>query len=243
MAECFILPWTDDSDVRVASTWDINHVLQTAEPGSYDEFAVCYEVAFDEDRPLDERERYMIATYGKEYIDDPKAVNAKYDDLAERARRNVGKYAIIQKSPTFLILGKLADPNIHFYTQIGRAANVPMGYAALNLAGRISTIIDDQGKVVPELSRDFVEWPATPVIFEERGTDVVWREDLTFDCCEHNGDNQSVILGNEIEGWLAQNPVWLEHVDNMMSAYTTRGVNVPVAKLQPFENSLWVLEK
>jgi hypothetical protein len=226
------LPWSDESYDRVASTVDLPRALASAESGSFTEFLHCYEAAGDEDRPLTPQERYFLATYGKEYVENPELVIAKYTEIEQRAAGHIGKFVLVQKSPNFMILGKLASTKINYIPQIGRAAGVPMGTARLNLTGTLSTIIDDTGEAVPELCRDFIEWGASMIEIEERGTDVTWDENNRFDRCDHNGKSNPIIFANEMANWLAENPRWIEHVDNMIGAYTTGGINKPIANVR-----------
>jgi len=236
--------WNDSSENRIASTLDIGATLALAEPGSYDEFLLCYEAAHDTQRPLEDRSRFLLASYGRQFVDAPDSLSTEYDEIEDRIANGVGDYILIKRNPSILFLGRVASPEVRYNARIAKAAGVPMGIVDIDVAAVINTVLDENDKLVPELSRDFVEWRSRPFVIETIGTDIVWDDDTNkFVRCEHNSVKEEISVGfNEINTWLQANPHWTEHYDNMLRSYTTRGVNIPVAQQQPFENSLHLLD-
>ena len=232
---------------RVASTRDIREELKQVKPYSFEEFSLCFEAALDDDRPLSERERYLLARFGKEYADSPDAFNQRLDNLEQRLAANVGEFVLIQKSSTFVFIERLASPNLQFITRISKNGK-PYGVMMIETSSSISTIIDDNYEIVPELTRDFVDVrPGISMIAE--GTTA--HNAVGFDRLkdewildpekpyEHEGDEFTICVGlDEIREWQRSHLKWAPHVENMMEAWSTGLINIPVAKKKPFESSL-----
>lgn len=245
-----ISPWSEGDEQRIASTLDIKAELRRVKPYSFEEYALCFEAALDKNRPLSERERYFLARYGKKYADNPEGFNQKIDDLERRASaiahdRNGKNFVVIQESPTFVFVGRLASTKLQFDTRLSGFGK-PYGALAIELDSAISTIIDENKKIVYELTRDFV---STGKYFHkiEEGTTTHnghWDAKGSFILDPekpyiHEGDESIVRFGfEEIFSWQDDHPEWEEHVYNMINAWSTGSINYPVARKKPFESSL-----
>ncbi len=243
-----IYPWNRQTDERIASTLDIRSELGRVKPYSFEEYALCFEAAKDKERPLSPRERYLLARYGREYVDSPDKYNQKLDDLEQRLARNVGKFALIQQSPTFVFIVRIASPNLTYNTYVSNFGD-PYGSIFIEKTSSTLTIVDDRFEIVPELTDDFVH-VSRSVHAIEMGTtrkNVIGYEtdnprldpEKPF---EHEGTEYVVRLGmGEIIDWQVDNLDWAEHVDNMIEAWNTRLINYPVARKKPFESALdWI---
>lgn len=245
-----ISPWREGKEERIASTLDIKAELRRVKPNSLEEYSLCFEAALDKNRPLSDRERYFLARYGKEYADKPEGFNQKIDDLERRASsivhdRNGRNFVVVQKSPTFVFVGRLASSKLEFETRLTPFGK-PYGALAIELDSVIFTILDAKKKIVYELTRDFVVLGKYFHMIEEGTTTYNGRWDpngsFIFDPEKpyiHEGDESIVRFGfEEIFAWEDDHPEWEEHVYNMVNAWSTGSINYPVARKKPFESSL-----
>jgi len=245
-----IPPWSVGSEERITSTLNIRAELQRVKPYSFEEYSLCFEAALDKNRPLSERERYFLARYGKEYADKPEGFNQKIDDLERRASsivhdRNGRNFVVIQKSPTFVFVGRLASSKLEFDTRVSGFGK-PYGALAIELDSSISTVLDEDKKIVYELTRDFVAIGKHFHRIEEGTTTHNGHWDAKGSFIPdpekpyiHEGDESIVLFGfEEIFAWQDDNPEWEEHVYNMINAWGTGSINYPVARKKPFESSL-----
>lgn len=226
---------------RVASTRDIREELRQVKHYSFEEFSLCFEAALDGDRPLSERERYLLARFGKEYADSPDAFNKRLDNLEQRLAANMGEFVLIQKSPTFVFIERLASPNLKFITKISINGK-PYGAMMIETSSSISTIIDSNYEIVPELTRDFVDVrPGISMIAEGTtahnlaGFDRL-KDEWVLDPEKpyiHEGDEYVVCVGlEEIQKWQRNNLKWAPLVQDMMEAWNTGLINLPAARIK-----------
>lgn len=244
----WVLPWNPDGakdDERVASTLDIRDQLKLVKPGSFDEYSLCFEAALDKDRPLPDRERYLLSRYGHEYAIDPDKFNRKLNDIEARMAENVGEFVLLQKSPTFVFIDRLSSPHLSYVADI-RGGHPYMGIS-IETSSSISTIVDDNFKVVPELTRDFVNVRTGNRLIAEGSTQVNWIQDGPrgewrldpINSCYHEGDEYGVYFGmDEIRKWQRDNLQWAQHVDNMMEAWNTGLISYPVARQKRLDSAL-----
>lgn len=243
MTEAMHVPaWGPKGDKdRIASTLDIREELKVAKPYSFEEYSLCFEAALDNERPISERERYLLARFGREYTDSPDQFNEKLDDLEKRLAACVGEFVLIQESSAFVFIERLASPNLHFTTRISGHGD-PYGVLGVETSSSISTIIDDHFEIVPELTRDFVNVRNG---FRTIAEGTTRRNTLYFDNTkdkwildskkpyEHEGDEFLVRIGlDEIQQWQRDNLRWAPHAQNMMEAWNTGLINIPVAEIK-----------
>lgn len=242
----YFFPWDKAGGDRIASTLDIRGALRRVKPYSFEEYALCFEAALGDGRPLSKRERYLLARYGKEYADSPGSFHQKLDDLERRLADNVGRFVLIEKSPTFVFIVRLATPNLEFRTAISRSG-FPFGTLAIDVTSSISTVVDDNYEIVPELTRDFVDMNRHFRIIADgitqhnlQGYDLTGNPILDSEKPYiHEGDESVVCVGTgEIILWQIDHPKWDEHVENMMMAWKTGLINYPVARKKRFDGSL-----
>lgn len=251
--ELFILPWQDQDDyetpepvddTRIACTLDIRSELTRVKPDSWEEYLLCYEAAYKPEGPLSERERYLIARYGKEYAANPDKFNEKLDDIENRMKDHVGDFVLIQKSPTQVSIEKLSSPTLEYFIKIG-GFGFPYVVLLARSSSSIFQIVDRQFKIVPELTRDFVDiHPEGKSFIAEGSTRPNWIDDgkggLVLDPEKpsyHEGDEYTVCFGlDEIRAWQRQNLGWAPHIDHMIQAWNTQLVNVHASVAK--ENSL-----
>ena len=246
-----ISPWVEGKgEERIASTLDIKAELRRVKPNSLAEYSLCFEAALDNNRPLSERERYLLARYGKEYADKPEEFNQKIDDLERRAAitandRDRKNFVLIEKSPTLVFVGRLASSKLEFNTRLSGFGK-PYGALAIELDSSISTVLDEDKKIVYELTRDFVAVEKHFHMIEEGTTTYNGHWDVKGSFILdpekpyiHEGDESIVRFGfEEIFAWQDDHPEWEEHVYNMINAWSTGSINYPVARKKPFESSL-----
>lgn len=244
----WVLPWNPDGaedEKRVASTLDIRDQLKLVKPGSFDEYSLCFEAALDEDRPLSDRERYLLSRYGHEYAIDPDKFNRKLDDIEARMAENVGEFVLLQESPSFVFIDRLSSPQLSYVADI--RGGHPYTGMAIETSSSISTIVDDNFKVVPELTRDFVDMRIGHRLIAEGSTQMSWVQDSLSGewhlepewSCYHEGDDYTVCFGmDEIRKWQRDNLQWAQHVDNMMEAWNTGLINYPAARQKRLDSAL-----
>ncbi|MEX2007861.1 MAG: hypothetical protein WD992_03750 [Candidatus Levyibacteriota bacterium] len=242
----FVSPWNDESEERIASTLDLKAELARVQPNSFEEYSLCFEAALDKDRPISDRERFLLSRYGREYALSPEKFNQKLDEIEARMAQNVGEFVLLQTSPTLVFIDRLSSPELTYFARIGGQGFPYMG-VAIETSSSIGTVIDDDFNIVPELTRDFVDIETSHRLIEEGSTRLNWiysRGEAHLDpenSSFHEGDEWVVRFGiKEIMSWQSDNPRWAEHVDNMMGAWNTKLINYPVAQTKlesPFGES------
>lgn len=241
-----ISPWDENSNDRIASTLDIKKELQLVKPYSIEEYALCFEVAQDTERPLSERERYLLARFGREYVDAPEGFHKQLDDIEQRMAAHVGEFVLVQKSPTFVFIARLASADLIYRTCVD-SFGYANGKLGIGISSMISTALDKNNnyELAPEVSSDFVDVQPSSLFIAEGTTSpnrIGDARTYTLDPEKpfyHEGDTYPICFGiEEISKWQRKNLHWAEHVENMMGAWNTGLINYPVAHKKILDSAL-----
>jgi hypothetical protein len=209
----FILPWNEE-DERVASTVDLKSTLLSVQAGSLEEYQICWEAAKDDERKLSDLERYLLATYGKIYAENP-ALSGMYREIEQKVAANVGQYIMVQEGNSDLFrFGKIIEPTVECGTWI--SSNGPFGRISVRVAAEQLLIVGEDGELSynSPSRKEPIDLGVSNLHIENR-----WIRALEGDGngkFEHCSDSNTTIIGDEIEDWLRINPMRANHVKLMI---------------------------
>lgn len=246
--ELFLPPWDDAGD-RQACTLDITKELQHMEKNSIGEFSLCVESLINKGQSLSPRQRYLIVKHGSDYGKSPGEHTGKYDELEERLSRHIGEFILGYKPETgLLVVARLANPHPLYIAGLNPRTYHMWTEMKLTVSSSTFNTVDEDGMVGPTASRDFIERGEWDIPLSQSERDYNFLPggaglNPEQPCYSKVTEHELFIGVDEIQSWQRNNLALAQHVQNMMDAWGTKGINVPVARSMPWSNAADLFER